>query len=130
MKLPAIQVNALNVQVTSDATAMTEADAEQLQGDLQVRTAAFEEADKHLTRRWRSIGTHAGAALARARPGRAGSRRRHAGHPQRADLMAADDFASGYSRRSDLDLRHYDAAERRCSTPSTSAEASRSAITA
>jgi len=114
MKLPAIQVNAPEVQVTADATAMTEADAEQLQGDLQVRMTAFEEADKHLDKALAIDRQHVQARLSRARGLIAQERAADALDILSApDLTAGDDFASGYLRsEADLDLRHYDAAER------------------
>ncbi len=114
MKLPAIQVNAPDVQVTADATAMSEADAEQLQGDLQVRTTAFEDADKHLDKALAIDRRHVQARLSRARGLIAQERAADALDILSApDLMAGDDFAGGYLRaEADLDLRHYEAAER------------------
>jgi len=114
MKLPAIQVSAPDLQVTSDANAMTEADAEQLQGDLQVRTGAFEEADKHLDKALAIDRQHVQARLSRARGLVAQDRAADALDILSApDLMAGDDFARDYLRaEADLDLRHYDAAER------------------
>ena len=112
MKLPAIQVNAPNVQVTADANAMTEADAEQLQGDLQVRTGAFEEADKHLDRALAIDRQHVQARLSRARGLVAQDRAADA-----LDILSAPDLhgrattsPAAYLRaEADLDLRHYDA---------------------
>ena len=113
MKLPAIQVNAPDIQVTADATSMTEADAEQLQGDLQVRTAAFEEADKHLEKALAIDRQHVQARLSRARGLLAQERAADALDILSAPDLAGDDFASGYLRaEADLDLRHYEAAER------------------
>ncbi len=114
MKLPAIRVNAPDVQLTADATAMTEADAEQLQGDLQVRTGAFEDADKHLDKALAIDQQHVKARLSRARSLIAQDRAADALDILSApDLMAGADFATGYlGAEADLDLRHYDAAER------------------
>jgi tetratricopeptide (TPR) repeat protein len=114
MKLPAIQVNAPEVQLAGDARAMTEADAEQLQGDLLVRTGAFEDADKHLEKVFAIEKQHVQARLSRARSLIAQE------HPADArdilsapDLTAGDDFSSGFLRaEADLGLRHYAAAER------------------
>lgn len=114
MKLPAIQVNAPDIQVTADATAMTEADAEQLQGDLQVRTADFEDADKHLDKALAIDRQHVQARLSRARGLIAQDRAADALDILSApDLAAGGGFAGHYLRaEADLDLRHYDAAER------------------
>jgi lipoprotein NlpI len=106
-------VNAPDIQVTADATSMTEADAEQLQGDLQVRTAAFEEADKHLEKALAIDRQHVQARLSRARGLLAQERAADALDILSAPDLAGDDFASGYLRaEADLDLRHYEAAER------------------
>ena len=48
MQLPAIQLTPPELKVDADASNLTEADAEQLQGDLLVRTGAFDDADRHL----------------------------------------------------------------------------------
>jgi tetratricopeptide (TPR) repeat protein len=114
MKLPAIQVNAPEIQVTADPTPMSEADAEQLQGDLQVRTAAFEDADRHLDKALAIDRQHPQARLSRARELIAQERPADALDVLSApDLVTADDFGSSYLRaEADLDLRHYDAAER------------------
>lgn len=114
MKLPAIQVNAPDVQVTGDATAMTEADAEQLQGDLQVRTGDFDDAERHLSKALEIDRQHVQARLSRARGLIAQERAADALDILSApDLVAGDDFASGYLRaEADLALRHYEAAER------------------
>jgi tetratricopeptide (TPR) repeat protein len=79
-----------------------------------VRTTAFEEADKHLDKALAIEPQHVQARLSRARGLIAQERPADALDILSApDLMAGDDFASGYLRaEADLDLRHYDAAER------------------
>ncbi len=113
MKLPAIQVNPPKVRIDSDTTRMLEVEAEQLQGDLQVRTGDFEDADKHLDKARAIDPTHIPTRLSRARSLIAQDRAADAIDLLSApDLLAIDDFPTVFLRaEADRAGRHFDAAE-------------------
>jgi lipoprotein NlpI len=113
MQLPAILVRTPEVKLDQEASNLTEADAEQIQGDLLVRTGAFEEADKHLGRALTLEHLHVDARLSRARSLIAQDRAPDAIDVLSApDLLALDDFRTVFLRNEANRLgRHYEDAE-------------------
>jgi tetratricopeptide (TPR) repeat protein len=113
MQLPAILVRTPEVRLDQEVSNLTEADAEQIQGDLLVRTGAFEEADKHLDRALTSEHLHVDARLSRARSLIAQDRAPDAIDVLSApDLLALDDFRTVFLRAEANRLgRHYEDAE-------------------
>jgi len=113
MKLPAIQVNPPEVKIPGETTPMLEVDAEQLQGDLQVRTGALEEAAKHLDKAGALDPVHVATRLSRSRSLIAEDHATDALDILSApDLVARDDFATVFLRaQAKQAARHFEAAE-------------------
>ena len=113
LQLPAIQLSPPEVKLDADATNLTEAEAEQLQGDLLVRTGAFEEADKHLAIALTHDRTNVAARLSRARSLIAQDRPTDAVDILSApDLPARDDFPTVFLRaEANRAAGHFEAAD-------------------
>ena len=113
MQLPAFQVPAPDLKASAEPVSLTEAAAEQVQGDLLVRTGAFEEADRHLERSLSLDRLNVDTRLSRARSLIAQE------HPTEAvdilsapDLVARADFATAFLRaEANRAARHFEDAE-------------------
>jgi tetratricopeptide (TPR) repeat protein len=113
MKLPAIQVNQPPVTISADVTPMLEVDAEQLQGDLQVRSGALKEAATHLAKAAASDPMHVATRLSRARSLIAEDKGTEALDVLNApDIAAHDDFPTVFLRAgAEWRARHFESAE-------------------
>jgi len=113
MQLPAFQVPTPELKLDAAPVSLTEAAAEQMQGDLLVRTGAFEDADKHLARSLSLDRLNVDTRLSRARSWIAQE------HPAEAvdilsapDLVARNDFATAFLRaEANRAAGHYEDAE-------------------
>jgi tetratricopeptide (TPR) repeat protein len=113
MKLPAFQLTPPELRIDAEASSLTEADAEQLQGDLLVRTGALEEADKHLAASLALDRMNIPARLSRARSLIAQDRAADALDVLSApDLLARNDFPTVFLRaEANRTTGHFAAAE-------------------
>jgi Flp pilus assembly protein TadD len=113
MQLPAIQLTPPELKVDADASNLTEADAEQLQGDLLVRTGAFDDADRHLAASLALDRMSVAARLSRARSLIAQDRPADAVDVLSApDLVSRNDFPTVFLQAdANRAARHFEAAE-------------------
>ena len=112
MQLPAIQLTPPELKVDADASSLTEAEAEQLQGDLLVRTGAFEDADRHIDKALALDRMNVAARLSRARSLIAQERPADAMDMLSAPDIATDDFPTVFLQaEANRAGRHFDAAE-------------------
>ncbi|MEN3336403.1 MAG: hypothetical protein V7647_79 [Acidobacteriota bacterium] len=113
MKMPAIQVNQPPVTISADVTPMLEVDAEQLQGDLQVRSGALKEAARHLAKAETTDPMHVATRLSRVRSLIAEDRGTDALDVLNApDIAAREDFPAVFLRaQAEWAARHFEPAE-------------------